>query len=181
MFSFWRECKEAIFQLQKYANLREYDEFANLLVEFLPQKESVTFVEASLQNAKQKAAPIHPLLSVHYYHPSFRGSLTREERNKLATSIFYRTINLQYEAKRRDVSSELLSIMQMLKTPLRACSILQTKELYTNLSHSFSLTLEQCKNTSFIILIIQEARSYFSYQLAQDKANENLLFRIVPL
>ena len=181
LFTFWRESREQIFLLQKYLNLKEYDDFVNLLVEFLPNKESSTFLEASLKNPRQKGTPLHPLLSLSCYQPSFRGSLPREEREKLASSIFYRTINMQFEAKQSDVSAELLSILQLLKTPLKACPLLQTREFYSNLSQTFSLMLEHCKNTNAIIFIIQEARSFFGKQLSEDKANEPILIRIVTI
>lgn len=181
LFTFWRESREQIFRLQKYLNLKEYDDFVNLLVEFLPNKESATFLEASLKNPRQKGTPLHPLLSLSCYQPSFRGSLPREEREKLASSIFYRTINMQFEAKQSDVSAELLSILQLLKTPLKACPLLQTREFYSNLSQTFSLVLEHCKNTNAIIFIIQEARSFFGKQLSEDKANEPILIRIVTI
>lgn len=165
--------------LQKYAGLKEFDKFLDLLIENLPHKETKLFLKLFLHSNIQKVVFIHPLLSFNCYNYSPQVSLQIEERATLASSIFYRTINLQFEAKRYDVSAKLLSILQILKTSIRDCVLLQTKEFYTNLSQSFSLVLEHCKCTSIVTTIIQEARLFFKMQLSQDKANELILIRIV--
>lgn len=173
---FWNEQNERVLALQQYRGMTEYDRFLELLIDTLPKESTKRFVE---ETPYVDAVLSHPFLSLQSITINTTETMSQSTKNEIAAILFYRLTSMQFAAQEEDIADDILSVLQILKTSIRECPLLRTKEFYATLGKLVRSVTDYCPNADKMACIIQEAREYFDFQSSFDNQNKCVLACIV--
>ena len=173
---FWTEQNERVLALQQYRGMTEYDRFLELLIDILPKENTKQFVE---ETPYVDAVLSHPFLSLRSITINTTETMSPSTKNEIAAILFYRLTNMQFAMHEEDITDDILSVFQILKTSIRECPLLRTKEFYATLGKLVNSVTDYCHNADKMACIIQQAREYFDFQSSFDNQNKCVLACIV--